>query len=88
MKSIIPWASVTILALQAAAFVGWLSRGEDHGGTLICTSDRQLIVRIGNVQGLDTRAVADGLRYLCDPDTMAFGFNNPKWFLIKQEQTK
>ena len=58
-----------------------------HGGEIICTKDGIMSIQIGRIEGIDPNAIRQGLFYLCDPDTMGFGYANPRWILIKGART-
>ena len=48
-----------------------------RGGQIVCR-DGQMAIHFSQVEGLDPKAVIDALFYLCDPDTIGFGYLNQK----------
>lgn len=73
MKSVFLYVSAIILA----CFITWgltPNRGEIN-----CWADGSMTIHI-QTSNIDTHALKDALFYLCDQDTIGFGYNNPKVF--------
>lgn len=67
-----------INAMLGVVFVviGWNLKPD--GGEVTCFADGKMNIKIGKVVNMDPKAITDSLFFLCDENTIGFGYLNPR----------